>query len=134
MRKGSSVFLIIILVVIYGCSNTRFLAKDQILYTGRQDVKIINSHNISKTNPVKNYVKSVTNHKVNNSLFGRRILPPLGLWVHNYMKPKEGKKIGRWFYKTFSSTPILVSDINPELRSAKIGNDLFDRGYFHTTA
>ena len=95
---------------------------------------IINSHNLSKTSSVKNYVKSITNHKVNNSLFGRRIWPPIGLWVHNYMKPKEGKKFGKWFYKTFSSYPILISDVNPELRSAKIGNDLFDRGYFHTKA
>jgi outer membrane protein assembly factor BamA len=134
MRIRSSIFIIIIMMVISGCSNTRFLAKDQVLYTGRQDVKIINSQNISKTSSVKNYVKSLTNHKVNNSLFGRRILPPIGLWVHNYMKPKEGKKFGRWFYKTFSSYPILISDVNPELRSAKIGNDLFDKGYFHTKA
>jgi outer membrane protein assembly factor BamA len=134
MRKRSSLFPVIIMMVIYGCSNTRFLAKDQILYTGRQDINIINSHAISKTSTVKNYVKSVTDHKVNNSLFGKRILPPVGLWVHNYMKPKEGKKFGRWFYKTFSSPPILVSDVNPELRSAKIGNDLFDRGYFNTRA
>jgi outer membrane protein assembly factor BamA len=134
MRINSSIFMIILLTIIYGCSNTRFLTRDQMLYTGRQDVKIINSHNISKTSSVKNYVKSITNHKVNNSLFGRRILPPLGLWIYNYMKPKEGKKFGRWFYKTFSSSPILVSDVNPELRSAKIGNDLFDRGYFHTRA
>lgn len=129
-----SILTVIIMMVIYGCSNTRFLSKDQILYTGRQDIKIINSHGISKTSPVKNYVKSVTDHKVNNSLFGKRILPPVGLWVYNYMKPKEGKKFSRWVYKTFSSTPILVSDVNPELRSAKIGNDLFDRGYFNTRA
>jgi outer membrane protein assembly factor BamA len=134
MKIRSSILIIILVMVLSGCSNTRFLAKDQVLYTGRQDVKIINSHNISKTSSVKNYVKSVTNHKVNNSLFGRRILPPIGLWVHNYLKPKEGKKFGRWFYKTFSSYPILISDVNPELRSAKIGNDLFDKGYFHTKA
>ena len=134
MRFRSSILLIILAIVISGCSNTRFLAKDQMLYTGRQDVRIINSHNISKTSSVENYIKSLTNHKVNNSLFGRRVLPPIGLWVHNYMKPKEGKKFGRWFYKTFSSNPILISDVNPDLRSAKIGNDLFDKGYFHTTA
>jgi outer membrane protein assembly factor BamA len=132
MRIRSSIFLVILLMVVSGCSNTRFLTKDQMLYTGRQDVTIINSHNISKTSSVKSYVKSVTNHKVNNSVFGRRVLPPIGLWIYNYMKPKEGKKFGRWFYKTFSSYPILISDVNPELRSAKIVNDLFDKGYFHT--
>ena len=134
MSNRTSILLVYLLIVLTGCSNTRFLAKDQMLYTGRKDIKIINSHNVPKTSSVKNYVKSVTGHKVNNSLFGRRILPPVGLWVHNYLKPKEGKKFGRWFYKTLSSYPILVSDVNPELRSAKIGNDLFDRGYFHTKA
>jgi outer membrane protein assembly factor BamA len=134
MRIRSSRYLFILMMVASGCSNTRFLTRDQMLYTGRQDVIIINSHDIPKTSSVENYVKSITNHKVNNSLFGRRILPPLGLWVHNYMKVKEGKKFGKWIYKTFSSNPILISDVNPDLRSAKIGNDLFDRGYFHTRA
>jgi outer membrane protein assembly factor BamA len=134
MRNRSSILMLILLMIAYGCSNTRFLTSEQMLYTGRQDITIINSYNLSKTSSVKSYVKSVTDHKVNNSLFGRRMLPPVGLWVHNYMKPKEGKKFGKWFYKTFSSYPILISDINPELRSAKIGNDLFDRGYFHTKA
>lgn len=132
MRIASSIIVIILLMIISGCSNTRFLANDQMLYTGRKDIEIINSHKISKTSSVENYVKSVTNHKVNNSLFDRRILPPVGLWVHNYMKVNEKKKFGKWIYKTFSSSPILISDVNPELRSAKIENDLFDRGYFKT--
>ena len=134
MRTRSFILCVIFAVTLSGCSNTRFLTRDQMLYTGREEVKIINSHNVSNISPVKNYVKSITNHKVNNSLFGRRLLPPVGLWVHNYVNVKEGKKFGRWFYKTFSSYPILISDVNPELRSAKISNDLFDRGYFHTKA
>jgi outer membrane protein assembly factor BamA len=134
MRIKLPICLLVFLIVISGCSNTRLLTRDQMLYTGRQNVEIINTHKLSNISSVKNYVKSTTDHKVNNSLFGKRILPPLGLWVHNYLKPKEGKKLARWFYKTFSSYPILISDVNPELRSAKIGNDLFDRGYFNTKA
>jgi outer membrane protein assembly factor BamA len=134
MRIKTQIPLLILLIVFPGCSNTRFLTRDQMLYTGRKDVEIINSQKLSNISSVKNYVKSTTAHKVNNSLFGKRILPPIGLWVHNYMKPKEGKKLSRWFYKTFSSYPILISDVNPELRSSKIANDLFDRGYFHTKA
>jgi outer membrane protein assembly factor BamA len=134
MRKSSNLFLIVVMMVFAGCSNTRFLTKDQMLYTGREDVTIINTQNIPKTSSVKSYVKSITDHKVNNSLFGRRVLPPVGLWVHNYMKVKEGKKFRNWLSRTLSAPPILISDVNPELRSAKIGNDLFDRGYFHTRA
>jgi outer membrane protein assembly factor BamA len=134
MRKFSSIFTFCLVIFIYGCSNTRFLKKDEILYTGRERVEIINKSNVPKTSSVKNYVESLTNHKVNNSMFGKRLLPPIGLWVHNYIKPGEGNKAGKWLYKTFSSSPILISDVNPSLRASKIESDLFDKGYFRTTA
>jgi len=134
MRINFCIILISLLLLFSGCSNTKFLAKDQLLYTGRQKVEIINSHNVQKTSSVKNYVESVTNHKVNNALFGRRVLPPFGLWVYNYYKPVENKKIRNWLNKTLSSNPVLLSEVNPELRSTKIENELFDKGYFGTRA
>ena len=134
MKSWSYITLFWLLGVLAGCSNTRFLTDDQLLYTGRKKVEIIKLNDEIKTLPVRNYVESITNHKVNNSLFGYRVLPPVGLWVHNYIKVKEKKKFKNWLYKTFSSDPVLLSDVNPELRSSKIENDLFDRGYFNTTA
>ena len=132
MKVRSSIFLISILLVLTGCSNTRFLTKDQMLYTGRKKVEIINKQNVKKISSVKNQVSSITSYKVNNSLFGRRVLPPIGLWVHNYWKVNKEKK--GWLYKTLSTSPILISDVNPELRAKKIENELFDLGYFHTKA
>ena len=117
-----------------GCSNTRFMTKNEVLYTGRQDIKIINSHNVPHIRPVENYVKSITSHKVNNALFGRRVLPPVGLWTHYYWKQDSKKKFKSWMYKTLSSYPVMVSDVNPALRASKIENDLFDKGYFNTKA
>ena len=134
MRIRSSIFLVYLLIVLSGCSNTRFLTKDEVLYTGRNKVEIINSQGVKKTASVKNQVISLTTHKVNNALFGRRVLPPIGLWVHNYWSVKEAKKFKKWLYKTFSASPILISDVNPELRTKKIENDLFDLGYFITRA
>ena len=115
MKPRSAELLLFLEIFIEGCSNTRFLTKEQTLYTGRENVEINYPHNISNTFPVKKYVKSTTFHKVNNSLFGRRVLPPVGLWVHNHIKVNEKKKFGKWFYKTFSSNPILITDVNPEL-------------------
>jgi len=132
MKVRSSIFLISILLVLTGCSNTRFLTKDQMLYTGRKKVEIINKQNVKKISSVKNQVSSITSYKVNNSLFGRRVLPPIGLWVHNYWKVNKEKK--GWLYKTLSTSPILISDVNPELRAKKIENELVDLGYFHTKA
>ncbi len=134
MKRCLYITLFWLLVVLAGCSNTRFLADDQFLYTGRRKVEIIKSDDNIKVLPVRNYVESITNHKVNNSLFGYRVLPPVGLWVHNYVKVNEQKKLKNWLYKTFSSDPVLLSDVNPELRSSKIENDLFDRGYFKSNA
>ncbi len=132
MKVRSSIFLVSLLMVLAGCSNTRFLTKDQLLYTGRKKVEIINKQKVKKTSSVKNQVSSITSYKVNNSLFGRRVLPPIGLWVYNYWKVNKPKK--GWLYKTLSSSPVLISDVNPELRAKKIENELFDLGYFHTRA
>jgi len=134
MRWFRYIWYLCLLAILSGCSNTRFLADDQLLYTGRNKVNITTPQEGIKTIPVRNYVETITSHKVNNSLFDRRVLPPVGLWVHNYMKEKEGKKFRNWLYKSLSSAPVMVSDVNPELRSSKIENDLFDKGYFNTRA
>ncbi len=134
MRIRSYILLVCLMLAAAGCSNTRFLAEKEMLYTGRGKVEIINRYQIPKTKSVKNYVESITNHKINSALFGKRVLPPVGLWVHNYMKVEEKGKFSKWIYKTLSSNPILISDVNPDLRSSKIENDLFDKGYFHTKA
>ncbi len=134
MMIRTSLLLLILFLVGAGCSNTRFLTEDQVLYTGREKVDIIYDQHKSRSAEVKNYVQSVTFHKVNNGLFGHRMLPPVGLWVQNYWKVNEKKKFGSWVYKTLSSKPILVTDVNPDLRAKNIESKLFDQGYFHSRA
>ncbi|MEN8228286.1 MAG: BamA/TamA family outer membrane protein [Bacteroidota bacterium] len=134
MSTRTSIISVVLLLLASGCSNTRFLADDQLLYTGREKVEIIQEEEGSKSAAVKRYTKSVTSHKVNNALLGRRLLPPIGLWVHNYWKVDEQKKFGSWLYKSLSSDPVLITDVNPELRSKKIESELFDLGYFQTRA
>jgi outer membrane protein assembly factor BamA len=79
-------------------------------------------------------VKSLTDARVNNAIFSRRVLPPIGLWVHNYWKVEEEKKFGKWIHSSLASPPVLISDVNPELRVQKIKSDLFDLGYFQVRA
>lgn len=134
MKYRSPIILFYLLMVLSGCSNTKFMSENEVLYTGRKSVKIINSHEVPHTRQVENYVKSITGYKVNNALFGRRVLPPIGLWTHYYWKPGKKKGFKSWMYKTLNSYPVFVSDVNPTLRATKIENDLFDRGYFHSKA
>ena len=134
MRSCTFIFLTVIAALSCGCSNTRFLAEDQLLYTGIRKVEIIKEQNQKNTTPVKPYVLSTTSQKPNNSLFGKRVLLPVGLWVYNYTDVDNSKKFKKWIFKTFSKPPVLISDINPDLRAQKIENDLFDLGYFDTKA
>jgi hypothetical protein len=117
------------------CSNTKFLSGDQLLYTGRNKLTVIGPEKYKNRNDAKQVIESVTSFKPNNSVAGKRMLPPGGLWIYNYMKPKEMEKksISRWFYRTFSKEPILVSQVNPEMRSKKLESELFNSGFFHSS-
>lgn len=134
MKAGRSIWPLISMLVLAACSNTRFLADDELLYTGKEKIEIIVQEQVAGTKTAKGSIKSLTDYKVNNGILGRRVLPPIGLWVHNYWNIKETSKIGNWLFKTLSSSPVLVSEVNPELRAQKIESELFDLGYFSNKA
>lgn len=112
------------------CSNTRFLTGDQMLYTGRKTVIISDSGKFKDRSAIQT-IESVTAFTPNNALANKRLLPPFGLWIYNYRKPSEGKKPG-WLFRTFSKEPILISKVEPGLRSQKLESELFGNGYFHS--
>ncbi len=117
-------------LVAAGCSNTKFLAADQLLYTGSDAVYIIDSAKFNDSR-VKQITASVTAFKPNNSIGGKRVLPPFGLWFYNHLKPKENKTPGL-LYRAFAKEPVLVTTVNPEARCRKLESELFGSGYFHS--
>ena len=129
-RAINIILIIAAYAILAGCSNTKFLAADQLLYTGRDAVFISDSANF-KDPRVKQITGSVTAFKPNNSVGGKRILPPFGLWFYNYLKPEEKKTPG-WLYRTFAKAPVLISTVNPEVRCRKLESELFGSGYFHS--
>ena len=117
------------------CSNTKFLTGDQILYTGRNKVTIINKEQTDGIKLVEDASNSLTLYKPNGALLGnKRVLPPIGLWSYNYLKPKGKGKLSNWLYRTLSAEPILVSTVNPELRCKNIETRLFNNGFFNSKA
>jgi hypothetical protein len=55
--------------LIAGCSNTRFLVEDELLYTGRNPLQGTAVEKGVNPSDVKPELRSVTSHKVNNALF-----------------------------------------------------------------
>ena len=118
-------------IITGACSNTRFLADDQLLYTGKNEVFVSDSGKINDR-LVRQITESATFYKPNNSIGGKRLLLPVGLWIYNYRKPAENKKPG-WLYRTLAKEPVLVSTVNPEVRCRKLESELFGNGYFNAS-
>jgi len=129
----SSLIFMIAALLLNACSNTKFLTGDQMLYSGRKKINIITSEKKKVVKPAEEIATEVTFIEPNNSLVGKRILPPVGLWYYNYKKPEEGKK-GGFFYRKLNEEPVLITNVNPEQRCLKIESDLFGNGFFNSNA
>ncbi|MCM1076765.1 MAG: BamA/TamA family outer membrane protein [Bacteroides sp.] len=130
MRK----FIIYIVagVLLAGCSTTRRLAKDDVLYTGLKGVDISTPEHEKFPAGVRGTLTDAVSVKPNNSLLGSasvRYPFPLGLWVYNnWSNPPKGFK--HWIYEKLVTTPVLVSDVRPELRVHMLDQLLDNNGYF----
>jgi len=129
----NTLLFILSAMVLASCSNTKFLTDDQMLYTGRNKITLIAPDNYRNQKSANHVIETVTSYKPNNAIAGKRLSPPVGLWIYNYMKPRENRKFAKWFYRTFSVEPVLVSQVNPEIRSQKLESELFNIGFFHST-
>lgn len=77
-------------------------------------------------------VDAVLAYAPNNSLFGSssyRFPIPTGLYVYNYYTPPE-TGFARWMLRSFGSTPVLISTVNPETRVKVAENTLHNYGFF----
>ena len=80
---------------------------------------------------VMDEVEAVLAYPPNNSLFGSSSLQsPLkfGLWNYNKYVHAE-KKFGKWMFKHFSSKPVYVSEVSPDMRVKVATNTLHNYGY-----
>jgi outer membrane translocation and assembly module TamA len=114
------------LMLLQACSNTKFLAEDEKLYTytwfSEQGFGKINNK------PLKAYELYLVGHaKTNRPIF---FLPRTSLTIHNYCEP-----MGKWgprhyIYKIFHKPPVLLEQVNPEFRMKVMKQRLFDMGHF----
>lgn len=132
IRKNIKHLVIVMAAILfYGCSNTRFLTGDQMLYNGRNKIKIIGNENKKTIKKAKEIASQVTYAEPNNSLIGKRVLPPFGLWYYNYRRPAEGEK-GGFLYRKIKTEPVLITNVNPALRCQKVDSELFANGFFQS--
>ena len=129
----TAAFLLLILI---GCSTTKRIADDEVLYTGVKKMEIIPDSGVKIADAAASDVRSTLSVAPNNPLFSPYIRTPfpIGLWVWNYMEPKREKGLKHWIYEKLAKEPVLISTVQPELRMRVVKDILGNNGYFGAKA
>lgn len=130
-------FTLIILLMVGGCSVAKYVPEGELFYAGVGDLEYADKGDAGSANNdmARKELESVLNYKPNNSFLGsaKKRLPVTYPFFFNKYYADSNNFFGRWLYKTFGSEPILLSDVNPELRSSVAAQVLKEFGYFHSS-
>lgn len=77
-------------------------------------------------------VEAVLSYAPNGAFMGSSFVThpfPLKLLIYNYYAGSK-HRFGRWMFNHFAASPVLMSNVNPRLRSTVAKNTLRSRGYF----
>ena len=129
---------IAITLCLASCSMTKNIPEDDQLFTGltkiayedekKYGVDAYNTH----LETTKTELEAALATEPNGSLFGSSYYTvpwSWHLWVYNKYSGKDSG-FARWMTKTFGKPPVLMSQVNPELRSSVARSVLRNNGYF----
>ena len=127
--------ILLLVVVCFSCSTTRNLPAGEILYTGIRKIEVTDEDKSEAGDDAMSEIEAALAFPPNNALFGSstvRVPFPFGLWVYNAFVNKKGG-FSKLIYRFFASKPVLISSVNPEVRSNIARNLLREYGYFDGT-
>ena len=121
-----------ILLLLASCSTVSRLPEGELLYTGTKRVVVTDDTPAPLRDEAVGEAKVAFVSPPNNALFGSsryRTPLPIGLWAYNaFVDDSVGLR--HWLFRTFAVQPILISAVNPELRTEVAENTLRNFGYF----
>ena len=98
--------------------------RDSLRRTSRKDMEAYEA--------AKDEVEAVLSYAPNGAFMGSSSVThpfPIKLLIYNrYANSK--RKFGQWMFNHFAASPVLISNVNPRLRSVVAQNTLRSRGYF----
>lgn len=113
------------------CATTRKLGENEILYVGVKNMDIETPEKVKLNSTQSSAASEPLSVKPNNPLYSPyyRSPFPLGLWIYNWNIKKE-KGLKWWLYRKLSKKPVLISDVQPELRLKMVENSMKDFGFY----
>lgn len=133
MKKAA--LYILILLTLFSCSTTKLIEPGEQLYTGIKDIRIEGRKEYAST-PIGQTaiteIEAALAAAPNGSIAGSSSVKslPIGLWWYNAFANSKSR-LGKWFFRNFATTPVLISKVNPELRARIATNVLSYYGYFN---
>jgi len=129
MSRGYKFFFIAICsMLLYSCSNTRYLKSGQNLYVGA-DVKIKeDSLSKSEKKELKTALSSLVRPKPNSSFLGLR---PKLFFYNLAGKPKKEKGFRSWMRNKLGEPPVLLSQVDLDYNQSLLSNYSENIGYFN---
>lgn len=132
----NSIVLLAAAALLAACSTTRRLGADEVLYTGVKKIRIEPDSGVVLSATAESAVKEPLSVAPNNPLYSPYLRTPLpiGLWAWNYFYTPKEKGFKYWFYKRLAKQPVLISKVQPELRTRVAEQVLENYGYFGSRA
>lgn len=140
MKKKNNILRILLfcclMVVLVGCSTTKNLPKDEVLYTGIKKITFTDQEQNPEAQEVMDEIEAAVSYPPNDALLGSssiKVPLPFGLWIYNSFVNKRGK-LNKWIFNKFAAKPIFISTVNPEIRTKIASNLLREYGFFRGEA
>ena len=133
MMKHTYIYIIMVgvTVLLSACSTTKHIPDDDRLFVGLTEIDYPDSRDDDHFTETREEVEAALATKPNGALFGSsyyRTPFPYGLWIWNYAYGSSGK-FKQWLNRSFGKPPVLMSQVNPQLRASVAQSVLRKNGY-----
>lgn len=114
------------------CSTVRRIPEGEVLYTGVKKLRIQPDSGVVLSTAAEEAARQPLSVAPNNPLYSPWLRTPLpiGLWAWNYCYTPREKGFKYWFYKRLAKEPVLLSKVQPGLRTQVAEQALANFGYF----
>lgn len=130
--KRNSILFITLGVLLSSCSMTKNIPEDDQLFTGLKKITYENYESNDNFVQTQEEVEAALATAPNGAIFGssyHRLPFSLGLSIWNHYAHRD-TGFAKWMTKSFGKQPVLMSWVNPELRSSVARSVLRNHGYF----
>ena len=131
--KRNKLLLCLSIVLLTSCSMTKNIPEDDQLFTGLKKITYENYEQNDNFTQTQEEVEAALATAPNGAIFGSsyyRMPFSIGLSIWNHYSGKDSG-FARWMTKSFGKKPVLMSWVNPELRTSVARSVLRNHGYFN---